>query len=181
MSRSPFGAFRLEAIEGSLVVHPLVGPNQGECFDLPRIALSSLIWMTTLVKQFYSEHGRCMSLVLTLDLRRRRWAPPRIPTQRCWAGGCAWSLSNEDLAGLNEGIVVAGTLTATTMVDLGEFAVTVPKFDGIHLVRGVGDAADLLLSLFMVSGEVEVIEGPRLLEDDWARTLELHAARMELE
>ena len=30
MSRSPLGAFRLEAIEGSLVVHPLVGPNLDE-------------------------------------------------------------------------------------------------------------------------------------------------------
>lgn len=181
MRRVPvFGGIRLLAGDGDYIVEPRdeVGSRVGPSFALPPLAVSSVMWMSALAGTFYERNGRCLTLTLMLNLTERSWAQPVIPTQRCSSEGSAWSYRAEDFADLPDGVVIAGSFASTTASDIAGMYALVPEFDGLHVIAGVGADAKTLMGVVTLSGEPLVIEASRIVEDDWVKTLAVHASRL---
>lgn len=170
------------AESGALIVTSRGGAGQAgwEPFPLPPMTVSNLTWLTSLGKAMWDRHRRCLATWLVLDCRRRRWAAPLIPQQRCAADGAAWRLERRDLADLPAGWRVAGSFQTRLTAGPGEAASSVPPVTGLHLVQDISPQNRTLYLFMHFDGITQYLDPTGAVLDDWQQAIDSHSHRLEI-
>ncbi len=149
-------------------------------FCLPEFPLSQFIWLTGLTEYFQTHRHRGLAVLLLVDTSTGCWRSPALPSQRCSCDGASFRLDSSQLARLPSHLRVAGSLLLATVNSPEEAAASVPGFDGLHLVFGMGQPS-AKYSFLRVRQGLYPRNAPSVIYDDWKRYFEQCADRLVLE
>ena len=114
-----------------------------------------------------------------LDVSRRSWGRPEVPTQRCGAEGVNWSWQADDFTARPATILIAGSYQAAVVQNLDEAISLVPQTDGLHLIRVKGDEPTLY-AFVHAEGQTMEVHARDLIIDDVSVALAGNADRLTL-
>jgi hypothetical protein len=158
---------------------PLTPGNMREVgvVPLPKVPISLVHWLTALGQLFWSEHQKCLGLLLMLDLEYRRWTW-LIPTQTCTSRGVQWKTKLSDMIDQPPHLLIAGSFQTTAAGGVFDAHALVPAFDGLHLVQQVDQQEGGAWSFIHCDTESALVDPLSILGDDLRDTLHRYIDRL---
>jgi hypothetical protein len=143
-----------------LMVYPGGEQAAFEPFAMPPVRHSLLMHCGLAGVRFLERTGRCMAMLLTLDIRTREWSIS-VPPQRCQPDAACWTFRP---GVLHKDLRLAGSFQIRAR-DL-DIAPSLPPHDGLHLIQHHLGQAYALRFFLRAGGQYAQTHGNQVIVDD---------------
>lgn len=170
----------LAIIDDAIMVMPPTAGTAADPFHLPLIARTMTDFISSTCEHIWQVNGRCMGAMLLFDVVSRHWSF-HVPNQRAGRGASSWVASPEDLAGLPESAVIAGTFQSRVL-EPNESPVDAvpPAFAGIHMVQVIDGKRRTVWCFATIRGVTKRVDASDVILDELSLVLRECDRRLDL-
>jgi hypothetical protein len=158
----------------------MVVPAEGQPFHLPLMAPTMTDFVSSTCEHVWQVHGRCMGALLLFDLSSRQWSF-HVPNQRAGRHAASWAATPDDLAGLPESVVIAGSFQSRQLQpDESPVEAVPPAFAGIHMVQVIDGDRRTVWSFASIAGSTKRVDASDVILDELSLVLRECDRRLNL-